>query len=207
MIIPREFYERDTLTVAQSLLGQRLVHETEEGIASGIIVETEAYLGELDDAAHSYRGKTERVRVQYGPDGYAYIYMIYGMYYCMNITSGPIGTPEVVLLRALEPFGGIELMKKRRNTDNIKNLCSGPGKLCMALGIGKAQYEADLCSGKLYLEYGDVPESITASERIGIDYAEKCRDKLWRFTIAGNGFVSRPEKRSKPEINRQGGAK
>ena len=114
MILPREFYERDTLTVARDLLGQVLVRQTEEGTASGVIVETEAYLGTQDDAAHSYRGKSERVRVQFGPAGCAYIYMIYGMYYCLNITTGPPGIPEVVLLRALEPLAGVGLMQKRR---------------------------------------------------------------------------------------------
>ena len=140
MIIPREFYERDTLTVAKSLLGQQLVRRTAEGITRGIIVETEAYMGVLDDAAHSYKGKSERVRVQYGPAGCLYIYLIYGMYYCLNITTGPCGVPEVVLIRALEPATGMQLMQKRRGTDRLQNLCSGPGKLCMAMDIGKELY-------------------------------------------------------------------
>jgi DNA-3-methyladenine glycosylase len=191
MIIPREFYERDTLTVARELLGQILVRETDEGIVRGSIVETEGYLGLRDDAAHSYKGKSDRVRVQYGPAGAAYIYMIYGMYHCLNITTGPEGVPEVVLIRALEPVSGIGLMAKRRGTEKLPQLCSGPGKLCRAMAVDKALYGADLCSdGPLRLEYGKTPAETAASKRIGIDYAALCRDKLWRFTIAGNQYVS-----------------
>ncbi|SHI15998.1 DNA-3-methyladenine glycosylase [Sporobacter termitidis DSM 10068] len=193
MILPREFYERDTLTVARELLGQVLVRETPEGTVRGSIVETEAYLGPRDDAAHSYKGKSERVRVQYGPAGCAYIYMIYGMHYCLNITSGPPGVPEVVLIRALEPLSGFELMEKRRGTGKLLNLCSGPGKLCRAFDIGADLYGVDLCRpGSLYLEGGNKPESISSSKRIGIDYAVMTRDMPWRFTAAGNKFLSRP---------------
>ena len=197
MIIPREFFERDTLTVARELLGHMIVRRTNRGEARGIIVETEAYLGEKDDAAHSYKGKSERVRVQYGPAGMAYIYLIYGMYNCLNITSGPPGVPEVVLIRAVEPVSGLELMKKRRRTDKALQLCSGPGKLCMALDIGRDLYGADLCSdGPLFLEFGQTPAETAASKRIGIDYARLCRDKLWRFTIPGNPYVSAPRQRT-----------
>ncbi|NLA87526.1 MAG: DNA-3-methyladenine glycosylase [Clostridiales bacterium] len=195
MIIPRAFYERDTLTVARELLGQILVRRTEEGETRGIIVETEAYLGEKDDAAHSYKGKSDRVRVQYGPAGMAYIYMIYGMYNCLNITSGPPGVPEAILIRALEPVSGIGLMKDSRRTDKLTQLCSGPGKLCMAMDIDKTLYGADLCqAGPVYLEYGQVPAETEASKRIGIDYAALCRDKPWRFTIPGNPHVSVPRR-------------
>jgi DNA-3-methyladenine glycosylase len=193
MILPRAFYERDTLTVARELLGHVLVRRTEEGETRGAIVETEAYLGPLDDAAHSYKGKSARVRVQYGPAGCAYIYMIYGMYFCMNITSGPPGVPEVVLIRALEPVSGIGLMEQRRGTDKLAGLCSGPGKLCRALGIGAELYGSDLClEGPLYLEYGKPPDNVSASKRIGIDYAVKTRDMPWRFTVTGSRFLSRP---------------
>ncbi len=193
MIIPRAFYERDTLTVARELLGQILVRRTDEGLICGIIVETEGYLGERDDAAHSYKGKSERVRIQYGPAGIAYIYMIYGMYNCLNITTGPVGVPEVVLIRALEPTAGIELMKSKRRSDKLLNLCSGPGKLCMAMDIDKSLYGVDLCAdGPLYLEFGSTPPDTAASRRIGIDYALLSRDKLWRYTITGNPFASLP---------------
>lgn len=191
MIVPREFFGEDTLSVARNLLGQRLVSEMPDGRAAGVIVETEAYLGEKDDAAHSYKGKSERVRVQYGPAGMAYIYMIYGMYDCLNITSGPLGLPEVVLIRALEPVEGIGLMARRRKTDKPMNLCSGPGKLCRALGIDRRLYGTDMCrEGPLYVEAGWQPERIEASKRVGIDYAVQSRDELWRFAIAGNPYVS-----------------
>lgn len=191
MILPRSFFERDTLTVARELLGHILVRKTAEGETRGIIVETEGYLGEMDDAAHSYKGKSERVRVQYGPAGMAYIYMIYGIYNCLNITTGPQGVPEVVLIRALEPLSGIELMKKRRRTDKPMSLCSGPGKLCMAMDIDRSLYGADLCDGgPLCIEYGQAPVKTEASKRIGIDYALLCREKLWRFTVSGNFYVS-----------------
>jgi len=192
MILPRSFYDADTLDVARALLGKVLVRETDEGTVKGIIVETEAYMGEIDAAAHSYKGKSDRVKIQYGPAGHAYVYMIYGMHYCMNITTGPFGKPEVVLIRALEPCYGVELMKKRRNTDKLKNLCSGPGKLCRALDITKLQYGADLCSrdSGIYVEEGDTAVEVEMSKRINIDYAGEARDYLWRFTVKGNGFVS-----------------
>ena len=193
MIIPREFYKGDTVSIAEKLLGQILVRETPEGITNGIIVETEAYMGEIDDAAHSYKGKRDRVKVQYGEKGLAYIYMIYGMHYCMNITSGVEGKPEAILIRALEPYEGIELMKTRRNTDKLRNLMSGPGKLCKAMAIDKTLYGADLCTKEsgIWLEYGDKPVETECSKRINIDYAELCRDKLWRFTVKDNKFISK----------------
>lgn len=191
MIIPRSFYERDTLTVARELIGQKLVREAEGGITSAIIVETEAYLGPIDDAAHSYKGKSERVKVQYGIKGLAYVYLIYGMYWCFNITSGAPGVPEVVLIRALEPVNGIELMESRRRTNKSLNLCSGPGKLCMAMDIGKMNYGEDLTErGGLWLEYGDKSYDVASSPRIGIDYAVECRDMPWRFYAVNCKFVS-----------------
>jgi DNA-3-methyladenine glycosylase len=191
MILPRSFYETDTLSVAHKLIGQILVRVTPEGVTKGRIVETEAYLGEIDPAAHSYRGRTQRVRVMYGEKGLAYVYMIYGMYHCLNITTGAAGKPEVVLIRALEPLEGIELMKARRNTDKLKNLCSGPGKLCRAMAIDMAQYGVDLCTdGGLYLEQGE-PADFSASPRINIDYAGEAALWPYRFTMRDNSFISR----------------
>ena len=191
MRIEREFFERDTLCVAQDLIGQVLVRKSPEGITKGIIVETEAYMGDKDAAAHSYKRKTDRVRVQFGPKGAAYIYLIYGMYHCLNITSGKEGVPEVILIRAIEPIDGIELMKQRRKTDKLKNLCSGPGKLCKAMDIDMNFYGADLCKGdELYIEYGEKAEW-EASKRINIDYAGEAADYLWRFTKKGSPFVSK----------------
>lgn len=198
-IIQRSFYESETLEVSKKLLGQILVRETDDGITSGIIVETEAYLGEKDPAAHSYKGKSDRVRVMYENSGCAYIYLIYGMYQCFNITSGEKGVPEAILIRALEPLDGIDLMQKRRaknpgSTMKIENLCSGPGKLCMAMDIGKPLYGADLTNKKsgLWLESGESIKDcdIIASKRINIDYAGEAKDYLWRFTIRDSRFIS-----------------
>lgn len=193
MKITRDFYQRDAVAVARDLLGLTLVHETKEGITKGIIVETEAYMGPKDAAAHSYKSSPSgRTNVQYGDGGFAYVYLIYGMYYCMNIVTNGVNIPEVVLLRALEPAEGLELMKKRRGTDKILNLCSGPGKLCGAMGIDKDNYGMDLCGNRLYLEETKNYRlnGITASKRINIDYAKEARDYLWRFTIKDNKYVS-----------------
>ncbi len=193
MKITIEFYRRDAITVAKDLLGLVLVHETKEGITKGIIVETEAYMGFKDAAAHSYKNiRKGRTNVQYGEGGYAYIYLIYGMYYCMNIVTNVVNIPEVVLLRALEPTQGIDLMKKRRGTDKILNLCSGPGKLCSAMGINQADYGMDLCGNQLYFEKSADYKlnEIVASKRINIDYAGEAKDYLWRFTIKDNKYIS-----------------
>ena len=146
MILPRSFYRGDVLEVAKNLLGKVLVHDTSEGMTSGRIVETEAYCGPEDLAAHSARGRrTERVELMYGEKGHAYIYFIYGMYWCFNVTAGATpGKPEAVLVRALEPVRGTELMDKRRGTQNVTNLSNGPGKLCMAMSLTGAQTKADL---------------------------------------------------------------
>ena len=193
MILSRGFFERDTVEVAQDLVGRILVRRTPEGVTAGRIVETEAYLGMRDPAAHSYRGRTERVRVQYGPAGCAYVYLIYGMYWCLNCTSGPPGVPEVVLLRALEPVEGLKLMSDRRGTECETALCSGPGRLCRAMSVGREQYGADLCmeASGLWIEAGEPLETDT-SPRIGVDYAGDAA--LWplRFTARGSRFLSKP---------------
>lgn len=192
--LSREFYNRDVLTVAEEILGKTLVHKTKEGVAKGKIVEVEAYNGLCDKAAHSYQNlRTERTKIQYGQGGYAYVYLIYGMHICMNIVTNSKDLPEVLLLRALEPVEGIDLMKKRRKTDNLKNLCSGPGKLSQAMGITRENYGEDLCGDSFYLEDAPVlaPEEIRRTKRINIDYAEEAADFLWRFSVKGNPFVSR----------------
>lgn len=194
MKIKREFYLRSALEVAPELLGLILVHKSQEGITKGKIVEVEAYLGPLDPAAHSYRApRSSRTIIQYGEGGYGYIYLIYGMYYCMNIVTNEIEIPEVVLIRALEPVDGIDLMKIRRGTDKIKNLCNGPGKLCQAMGIDKSLYGVDLCKEILYLEQPKKKEliEVETSKRINIDYAGEAKDYPFRYTIKDNPFVSR----------------
>lgn len=190
--VGREFYLRNGIEVAKNLLGLVLVHESKEGVTKGIIVETEAYMGEMDAAAHSYKRKTERTNIQFGEGGYAYIYMIYGMYYCVNIVANGVDKPEAVLIRALEPIEGIDLMKKRRKTDKIKNLCSGPGKLCQAMDITKEQYGLDLCGQVLYIEEPTVDKTINRieSKRINIDYAGEAKDYLWRYTVKDSKYLS-----------------
>ena len=192
--LERDFYERDTLEVAQDLLGKYLVHDLDERITVGKIVEVEAYIGPDDAAAHAYRGlKTARTQIMFGPGGYAYVYLIYGMYHCLNIVTGKEGCPEVVLIRALEPIAGIEIMKQRRKTDKEKNLCSGPGKLCQAMGINMSHYGVDLCGSELYLTNGEPinTSQIVSTPRINIEYSGAAKDYPWRYVIKGNSFVSK----------------
>lgn len=191
--LKRHFFERDTLIVAKELLGKTLVRVTEEGAVRARIVETEAYLGEIDDAAHTYKGKSERTRAAYGEKGAAYIYLIYGMYCCFNITTGEPNKPEMVLIRALEPLEGETLMKARRlKAKKDIDLCNGPGKLCRALLIDRALYGEDLCeSERFYIEDGETPNRVAAGARKNIDYAVNCKDKPWRFYIEDNKYVSK----------------
>ena len=190
--LSREFYLGDTVDIAQRLIGCTLVSVTEAGITSGRIVETEAYLGTEDTAAHASKGDPNgRTKILFGEGGYAYVYLIYGMYNCLNFATGPAGKPECVLIRALEPVDGLDIMAKRRKTDKPVALCSGPGKLCMALGITRADYGADLCGGRLYVleREGKEPE-IAATPRINIDYAPEHRDKPWRFVDRNSKYLS-----------------
>lgn len=193
MKIERDFYNRDALAVARELLGKTLVHVTAEGVTKGKIVEVEAYKGAVDKAAHSYpRLRSKRTEIQYGEGGYAYVYLIYGMHICMNIVANVSDEPEAILIRALEPLCGIELMQQRRGTDRVRLLCNGPGKLSQAMGITKEQYGEDLCGNILYLEESSpsAPVEIETTKRIHIDYAEEAKDFLWRFCIKGNPYVS-----------------
>ncbi|HEX3045973.1 MAG TPA: DNA-3-methyladenine glycosylase [Bacillota bacterium] len=192
--LKRSFYERDALTVAKDILGKYLVTYTPAGTTVGKIIEVEAYMGFVDAGSHTYQGKrTARTEVIFGPGGHAYVYLIYGMYYCLNIIVNRIDVPEVVLIRALEPVDGIELMKQRRGTDRILNLCSGPGKLSTAMGISLKENGIDLCGETMYLLSGDTVDSrkITRTPRINIDYAGEARDYPWRFLVQDNPFVSK----------------
>ena len=196
--LPRDFYRPGALELAPRLLGKLLCRRTPEGVAAGWIVETEAYVGPLDDGAHSYGGRrTERTAVQYGPGGYAYVFGIYGMHWCFNVVCGEAEQPDVVRVRALEPAAGRVWMAARRGTGEELALCSGPGKLCQALGITRADYGLDLCGDRLWLEQGpEIPPSrIAVSPRVNIDYAVEYRDRLWRFFVKGNPYVSRVPRR------------
>ena len=191
-ILKKEFYKQDTIEIAKSLLGKILVHDAPEGTTAGRIVETEAYLGPEDQAAHSSGGRrTARNEVMYGEKGHAYVYFIYGMYFCFNITTGIlVGKPEAVLLRALEPISGQDLMIKRRGTKI--NLTNGPSRLCIAMGITKLQNQFDLTTSSLYIEDAKQISSseIVKATRVGVDYAGEWKNKMWRFYIKGNSFVS-----------------
>lgn len=188
--------------MAKELLGKTLVVPDETGSRiSGRIVETEAYLGAEDKAAHSFGGRrTERTEVTYRPGGVAYVFFVYGMYHQLNVVTGPADHPHVVLIRAVEPQEGVEKMRERRGKMPDRNLTSGPGKLCIALGIDKSFYGEDLLGKRIWLEDGEpVPESdISSGPRIGIDYAEEYAVKRWRFWVKDNPFVSKtPKKASK----------
>jgi DNA-3-methyladenine glycosylase len=196
MILPRLFYQHDVLEVSRALLGKILVHESHEGTTAGRIVETEAYSGPEDCAAHSFGGRrTPRNDVMYGEKGHAYVYLIYGMYNCVNVTLGEMpGKPEAVLVRALEPVEGQEIMEKRRGivTGKVSNLTNGPGRLCMAMDITKALHKSDLTAPPFYIKDAEpIPkEAIVETTRIGVDYAGEWKDKPWRFYLRGNRFVS-----------------
>jgi DNA-3-methyladenine glycosylase len=198
VILNRDFYERDTLIVAKELLGKFLVHETTEGTTVGKIVETEAYIGPEDKASHAYNSlRTKRTEVQFGPKGHAYVYQIYGMYFCFDVTSGrSVGKPEAILVRALEPIDGVETMIRRRSVSGSRtvNLTSGPSRLCMAMGITKKHNGTDLCVPPLYISSGvKVKRQQTMqTDRVNIDYAEEWRHLPWRFFIEDNCFVSKP---------------
>ncbi len=176
------------------MIGKYLVRNSDAGTTIGKIVEVEAYMGTKDAAAHSYKGViTDRIRVMFGEGGHAYVYMIYGMYYCFNIVTNGLNVPYAILIRALEPIEGIELMQKRINKEKITQLCNGPGKLCKAMAINKNDNGIDLCGNKIYLIEGEriEEENIIATPRINIDYSGAAKDYLWRFIIKDNPYLSR----------------
>ncbi|HLM00016.1 MAG TPA: DNA-3-methyladenine glycosylase [Pyrinomonadaceae bacterium] len=194
--LPREFYTRDdTVGLARDLLGKILVVPTSGGErVSGMIVETEAYLGAIDKAAHSYGNRrTPRTEMMFAEGGAVYIFFIYGMYFQFNIVAGAVGSPHAILIRAVEPVEGIEIMRERRGRMKDANLTSGPGKLCIAFGIDKTFNGADLLGERVWLEKGETiaDASVASGKRIGIDYAEEFAEKPWRFWVKNNLFVSR----------------
>jgi len=194
--LPREFYTRaNVLTVAQQLLGQRLVVPAPNGTrVSGIIVETEAYRGPQDRASHAYGGRrTNRTESMYQIGGTTYVFFVYGMYHHFNVVTNRSEIPHAVLIRALEPAEGIELMRKRRPRHSDHNLTNGPGKLCIALGIDRTLDRADLLGGRVWIEAANrvASSAIACGPRIGVEYAGAWRAKPWRFWIRNNPFISR----------------
>ncbi len=194
--IPRDFYTRtNVLAIARELLGKLLVVPASDGTrVSGIIVETEAYRGPLDRASHAYGGRrTKRTETMYGLGGTVYIFFVYGMYNQFNVVTNVEEVPHAVLVRALQPVEGIELMRHRRHGQPDRNLTNGPGKLCIAMEIDRKLDRADLLGTDVWLEAGEriPPRKIASGPRIGIDYAGEWVDKPWRFWIKDNPFVSR----------------
>ena len=194
--LPREFFtRRDVLLVARELLGQVLVVPARDGARiAGMIVETEAYRGPADRASHAYGGRrTRRTETMYRVGGTAYVYFVYGMYYQFNVVTNVEDIPHAVLIRALEPVEGITVMRKRRQAHADHNLASGPGKLCIALGIDRGLDGADLLGDRVWIEAGRSvrPASIGVGPRVGIDYAGEWVAKPWRFWIRDNVHVSR----------------
>ena len=179
--VAHAFYDRDTILVARRLLGMHLVHVVAGVERVGRIVETEAYLGPHDLAAHSARGLTERTRVMFGPPGHAYVYMIYGMHWCMNVVTQAEGKASAVLLRAVEPVR------------NVEGRTQGPALLCKAMGIDRRQNGHDLVSDDLFIAEaeGPPPARIARRARVGVDYAGHWARRLLRFYVSGNAFVSR----------------
>lgn len=179
--LKRNFYDRDTVLVAKELLGKYLVHHVEGVQRIGKIVEVEAYLGSHDLAAHSAKGLTPRTKVMFGAPGHAYVYLIYGMYHCMNVVTEQDGHASAVLLRALEPI------------QNIVDKTRGPGLLCNAMQIDKRLNGHDLESDDFFIAEGDEPERFTIVKRprIGVDYAKHWAKRLLRFYIKGNNYISK----------------
>ena len=197
MILPRRFYNRPTLDVARDLIGKVLVHETRAGVASGVIVEVEAYIGEFDPACHAAPGPTQRNAPLYGPPGIAYVYLNYGIHYLVNAVTEAEGWPAAVLIRALEPREGIPLMRRRRKRPadvDVSDLCRGPGNLTKALGIDLRHNLSDLTGSALRIEdRGISKRPIAWSRRIGISVGV---EQEWRVSAADSPAVSGARRRS-----------
>lgn len=197
--LAREFYARsDVLEVARDLLGKTLVVPNRSGArVAGIIVETEAYRGPEDKASHAYNGRrTRRTETMYGVGGTAYVYFVYGMYNQFNVVTNVEDVPHAILVRAVEPVEGLNIIRRRRPGRFEHELTSGPGRLCVAMGIDRKLDKADLLGDRVWIEEGFTVSrhQIVRGPRIGIDYAEEWAKKPWRFWIRDNPFVSRRQK-------------
>ncbi len=197
----RSFFEQAPLTVGQALIGMELGSDLRGGRCSGLIVETEVYIGPEDRASHSWNARrTARTEVMYGPRGHAYVFQIYGMHYCFNIVVGPGRVPAAILIRALRPASGLDVMARNRGLaevpGNLRQLTSGPGRLAQALGIDRQANGLDLVSAPLWIRRSGagrrlvVAHGVRSGVRINIDYAGEWAGRNWRFTLADDRFVS-----------------
>ena len=203
--LPAKFYDRDTEQVARDLLGAVLRCTTTDGVASGRIVETEAYLGEHDLACHATAGLTQRTRWLYGAPGTAYVYFIYGVHWCINAVTRSVGLPSAVLIRAIEPLDGVELMRERRGDVHDRDLTNGPGKLCAALGITGALNGLPLQRSAVEILRGEpIQESrVVVTPRIGIT---KSAEWPLRWYVADNPYVSKTPRHLRAAGKKNGGA-
>jgi len=190
MILPVSFYSRPTLKVLEDLIGKVLVRKSEEGLTSGVIVEAEAYTGEDDPASYAFAGRTKRSEIMYGPPGRAFVHFTYGMHHMLNLVTEREEFPAAILVRALEPLEGVSLMKKRRKTEELFSLCSGPAKICQAFGIDRSLHGVFIEEG----EKGERGKSrkqgrkeLTWTSRIGIGEG---KERLWRAYLKGSPFTS-----------------
>jgi DNA-3-methyladenine glycosylase len=190
--LARNFYGQPTVQAAQMLLGKYLVRVHPDGVTTGMILETEAYVGLEDKASHASRGRTPRNAVMFGPAGFAYVYVIYGMHHCLNAVTEQEGYPAAILIRAVQPCEGLELMRARRRKEDSRLLANGPGNLCQAFGIERALNGVDLCGDLLFVEDRKIsPADIVTTTRVGVDYAGPWKEMPWRFYVAGQPGVSK----------------
>jgi DNA-3-methyladenine glycosylase len=193
MILPVSFYSRSTLKVLKDLIGKVLVRKSEDGLTSGVIVEAEAYTGEDDPASYAFSGRTKRSEIMYGPPGRAFVHFTYGMHHMLNLVTEREEFPAAILIRALEPREGISLMKKRRQTEELINLCSGPAKICQAFGIDRSHNGLLLFSSRspVFIKEGERrekrKEALIWTSRIGI---QQGKERLWRANLKGSPFIS-----------------
>ncbi len=193
MILPVSFYSRSTLEVLEDLIGKVLVRKSEDGLTSGVIVEAEAYTGEDDPASYAFSGRTKRSEIMYGPPGRAFVHFTYGMHHMLNLVTEKKEFPAAILIRALEPRDGISLMKKRRQTEELLNLCSGPAKICQAFYIDRVHNGVSLFSSRspLFIKEGERRErgreELIWKSRIGI---QQGKERLWRAYLKGSPFIS-----------------
>ena len=191
--IEPQIYLKNPFEVAtEYLLGSYLCSVTDKNLTIGKITEVEVYIGAEDKASHAYKNKlTKRTVTMFKKGGCAYVFFVYGMYNQFNVVVSEEGVPNAILIRALEPIEGIETMQKRRNCPNLKNLTTGPGKLCQAMGITKSEHDGiSLCSDKIWISPKTQNYEYVSAKRVGIDYAQEYKDKLWRFYIKDSNFVS-----------------